>query len=253
MRWACVVVALAACSHVRDDAGVGGVEVFANNVAPPETGASAGFYDSCTADVSNCTITQDGPCAVSVCKRGEGGDGGGPCSLTPFAAGEITVSGGPIMMQMANDSSYEASQAAVWSGGETLTVTSSGDSSGVPPFHEMVTAPSPFIMTNTKFGEAVTRSTELELLWTGGTTGRFTVDLLHDIVSEPDYESAECTTDIGAGHIEIPATTLGTLGAGDTDLSFANVETTSFIAGGFNAVFTARWEAGSNFGSITLQ
>src|ERR1700733_12123329 len=141
MRWGCLVAVLAACvgDSDADDTGSGFVELIVNVIDPPQTDAFVGFNTDCA--FTGCTVTQDGPCKVSVCQRGSGVDPG--CTMKQVGTGAVTFSGGPINMHTSPPDNDD-SQDVLWSGGETFRATSTGDSAGVPAFNETVTAPSPF-------------------------------------------------------------------------------------------------------------
>src|SRR5205823_10365085 len=74
----------------------------------------------------DCTTTQDGSCAISVCEQPIGGVPVTPCMESTVFAGTVAVSGGPIAISIPRGIASRE-QDVTWSGGDALRVTATGD------------------------------------------------------------------------------------------------------------------------------
>src|ERR1700733_8726202 len=209
--------------------GNGSVELIVNALTPPQTDAFTQFSlgPAITAP-SACTITQAGPCSVSVCPRINTGP---DCAEPMVGAGAIAFSGGLIAIATAADKN-EGGQMVVWSGGERLDVTAAGDPNGVPAFAQTVIAPSPFTLTSPSFASPVVidRESPLEIIWSGGVTGEIIVTLSHDVPPEPTYQTMTCMAQASSNLLTIPASAFVPMGSGAGSIDITNSMSATFTA-----------------------
>jgi hypothetical protein len=193
----------------------------------------------------SCTKTQSGPCNVVDCIT----DGGIPTLPPPLSAGTISVAGtlvdgGISIHYLPNGYETYPVSTRVWNGGDTLTVTAAGGD--VPAFSgKSVTAPNSLVLSAPACsGDAcgsASKSTALNLTWTGGASSGVQAQLLsaipaggHSIVATCNFTSSPAT---------IPVAVMGKLGA-DSDgfssrLSVQPINTNNFTSGAFQVTVTA--------------
>jgi len=145
------------------------------------------------------------------------------------------VSAGPIAVGIDGDSL--GSQAPAFHGGETLTITASGDV--IAPFSAMVIAPSE---VTTSIAPTIDKTSDLALAWTGASSGSFAVGLSQGI--DGDNTEVTCLFPADDGRGVVPKAALALLG-GTYEVGFSTQARTSVdvdgwtigVVVGFESVF----------------
>lgn len=194
-----------------------------NSPGTPTRGGSAGasFYTS----GETCPVMETiGPCDVVMCSF---------TSTGPMSAGAITVTGAqrPITLATGGDGTYALFQSTtpLYAGGETITFAAAG--AAVPAFEVALTAPREVRITSPAEPAAVlaiTRSRDLSLTWTGGTTGRLQVVLYGP---GQGATSLFCRFAADAGTGTIPTAALAMLEAGQGAFAMATIALAEVEAG----------------------
>jgi hypothetical protein len=195
----------------------------------------------------SCTRTQSGACNVVDCVS----DGGIPTLPPPRSAGTLSVAGtlvdgGISVAFLPNGYATYPVSSRVWNGGNTLTVSAAGAAVGAFS-GKTVVAPNAIVLTapacsGDSCGSA-SKSSALNLTWTGGASSGVRVELLsaipagggHSIVATCSFTSSPAT---------VPAAVMASLGANSdgyaSRLSVEPINTTSFSDGAFQVTLTAR-------------
>jgi hypothetical protein len=210
----------AASESGAGDAGAFGFVQFAQ-VAVGGGEFTAAFYGSASPPPPGCTyqVSDGGPCLVTVCPGQSPNDAG---TVSLVSAGALTVTGGAfgdagIDIAPDNLGSYLYNTTGpMFSPGDTLTVSAAGAT--VPAFTaQALTAPGPIDLTAPAQDGgvlSVPTTQDLELTWTGGTTGAHFILGLDAVFTSGASASAVCTWDASLGSGTIPAGALAPLAAG---------------------------------------
>jgi hypothetical protein len=130
--------------------------------------ATFGDNGCTTSSVSGCTLNSCPPADLAMTMRASG-------------VGTITITGtsSSLTLTQQADGSYLPQSFAVpiWGTGAALTVSASGGE--LPAFSTMVDGPTAVVVTNPLTGGFldVARNADFDVSWTGGTTGKVTVEI----------------------------------------------------------------------------
>jgi hypothetical protein len=202
-----------------------------------------------------CAQNIVGPCTVYVCPTTT------PPAPTYASAGTVSVTGlaQPVSLTPQANKMYTAftSQATLFSGGETITITGAG--ADVPAFSIGITGPGRATITQPAKPSGtftINRAQDFTVRWSGGGAGKVFV-----YVSGPSGSGASlnCGFDASAGMGSVPAAALGMLPAGSGAFSSASLAVKSIDTGGWRiygqAFFDSVWAADTSIAasSATLQ
>jgi hypothetical protein len=168
--------------------------------------AFAAFYDI-ESGLTQTTETM-GACEIETTSFGMGG--GLP---DDYDAGTITISGGlQTVVMTSGPSGYDGftSDAALWAGDETLTVSAVG--AGIAAFEATIVAPRHLEITAPLYTIGmpldVDRASDFTLTWTGSSAGELRVQLVGPQELPAPQIAVTCTFDPAAGSATIPAAAL---------------------------------------------
>jgi hypothetical protein len=196
---------------------------------------TAGLYDIESGLTSS--IETMGACEVETTSFGMAG------GLPDYAdAGAITIGGGLQTVVLANGpGGYMAftSEAALWAGGETLTVSGAG--AEIPAFEAMITAPQHLEITAPLYTLGmpldVDRASDLTLTWTGTSAGQLRVRFSGPQELPMPQITVTCHFDPAAGTATIPAAALSQIEpAGTGTVSVDTVSSTEVTVAGWGIV-----------------
>jgi Trypsin len=181
---------------------------------------------------STCTtVTTSGSCSVLSCPAASP-DAGAP---TPGDnAGTLNISGGNLTAQSVsigtNGAYFTSSQTSGYTGGQTLTVSSTGGT--VPAFGPVsIAAPTPIALNLPPAGDGgvvtIPTGIDLPVTWTGGQAG----DFVFLEGSGTNGTVVECTFTASAGQGTIPQAVLSSLSGQTGNIFFSQDASTTFTAG----------------------
>ena len=197
---------------------------------------------------ATCTSTPAGACTVSECDGTAAvADAGAPPS-----AGNITITGGligdaGIVLAPGTDGTYatQTGAAQVWNGGETLSVSAAGDTTGAPKFDgKTVVAPTDIAVTpplSYVTPTNVSRTADYAFAWTGGGAGDVVVTLA--TVQGSKTVSIVCRGPVSAHGITVPQAAVAKLLATSTtqlgSISAQPLNDSTFVDGDYAMKFSA--------------
>jgi hypothetical protein len=204
---------------------IGGASaVYVESGAPhSQSNAEAAFSTGSEAALAACTKTATvGTCSALRCAISADA-----APVMP-SAGTITmrVAGRTVVLSPSDDHTYPAWQdasAALWSGGEELTIEASG--AEVPAFSGTLTAPPPLTVRAPALSQSgamlsIRRADGLELAWDPVEFGTVVI-ALSGVASGGGRAVVTCTFPAGAGVATIPALALAAVEAGGGSLTVA--------------------------------
>jgi hypothetical protein len=220
------------------------------------TTLGAAFYQALpSSPTTSCSITTDGACVVTVCV------GTTPTAMTPPPAGggDVTISGPnhSATLHTGSDSSeYQTTQSLYWSGGETLSFSSTG--AVVGPFSDTLVVPnqiqvtSPYLPAGTTV--PISRASGLTLQWSGGGAGEavFTVGASYSGGST----GAVCRYPAAQSPQVVPSSVLSKIPSGVASFSASTQSTHDQLIGGWQVTALVYFNAVYDTGAIasgTLQ
>jgi hypothetical protein len=265
MRRVVWLIALAACGD--DDSGSGGdggtgsippnngfVLVSAYNAlsnGAPIMGGSVSATFSLDSSTSVCTTQTVGRCTLYMCPQT-------PPPVTYASSGTVTILGlsQSVVLAPSTDKTYPpySTQSALLSGGENLTIRSTG--ADAPAFMLTFTAPARASITMPAkpavAGSSITidRSGDFPVAWTGGGAGEVYV-----VIGSNAGYSMTCEFAASAGSGTIPAAALSLLTAGSGTFSASSVVLKSTDMGDWRvtgeAFLTAVWATDQSIAGVT--
>lgn len=217
-----------------------------SNIAPPQTRIVATFLPGGPA--YHCPEQVFGDCVFVNCTPRRPAD-----PLPAPTSGVITIAGGaaPVSLSPLADGTYDVvtQSTSLWSGGETLTVSSTGGD--VPAFNGAVGAPMRVTVTSPATDVAdwkLARGEDLTLTWTGGSGGEVVV--LFGTMATEDPNEVECHFQASAGQGVVPTAALEMLPAGDGYFSVASRHVTPLAAGTWSVRVKAESDAVTGTGAL---
>jgi hypothetical protein len=186
-----------------------GFITLSSNTSPASTRANATFLPGGPA--YRCPETRFGACVYYACTRRT------PDSLPVPSAGVIDVTGGTSTLTFTplTDGTYDTvtRQSSLWTSPVMLDVTAAG--AEIPAFAGAWSTPARVTVSAPVPSDpwVVTRSGDVTLVWTGGTTEE--VVATFGSLASNDPTEVECTFPASAGTGVVPAAALGMLPAGD--------------------------------------
>jgi hypothetical protein len=230
-----------------------GFEESKSVVTGEESGAT--FLASLSDGTRDCSATETPVLAQS---------GGSTDSFQTVSAGAITVTGGASPVTLLPQSpgtgasagspvSYTRADATALAPGSVVTIAAAGDT--VPAFTLSLPLPSAITWTQPASPDspwAIDSSRDLDLAWTGGTTGSVLIGILQN--AGPSTIEVDCTFAASASGGSIPASLLAyllpTTAAPDGSVITTTIDgsvndSASILAGG-------RWTIGANSQSSTF-
>lgn len=197
---------------------------------PVSWSGGASFYTGMVPTTSpQCTYTSVGACTAAHCTIATADGGTTSAPYTLVSAGDVAVAVGsmaPIAFAAQPGNFYVApgsNAQPLFSGGETLTFTTSG--SVAPASTTTVQAPAPPTLTTPAQAPPYTlsRASDFPFAWTGGGPGLFAVSVQTNpgsITPGTPFGSVRCSFAISDGSGVIPSAALSVLPAGSAMVSF---------------------------------
>ena len=217
-----------------------------SNLAPAHTRIVATFLPGGPA--YRCPEQAFGDCVFVSCTPRRPAD-----PLPAPDSGVISIAGGaaPVSLSPLADGTYDivTQSTSLWSGGETLTVSSTGGD--VPAFEGEVGAPMRVTVTSPTTDVAdwsLARDADLTVTWTGGAAGEVVV--LFGTMATEDPNEVECHFRANAGQGLVPAAALEMLPAGDGYFSMASRNVTPLGAGTWSVRVKAESDAVTGGGAL---
>ncbi|MDX9719222.1 MAG: calcium-binding EGF-like domain-containing protein [Myxococcota bacterium] len=198
----------------------------------------------------------------------------GPCTMPPaswpkyvdrFGAGTLTISGGVRELTMNPQPNPEGpgveypsvhESETLWSGGESLSITATGQDDGVPAFSTSIIGASPVEATgyDGQPWPAITERVNLEpslahtFEWTGGAAGEEVVITLRGDV----YYEIECRFPAEAGSGTVPVELFQAINQPLSDFFIESQNTTTVGAGDFTIEVVTTFQGESNQHRISV-
>lgn len=210
-------------TNLPPNPGHGGLVQALSGMVPGDTGpvaasaAFAYFWDAPGAAAGECVLDTQGACTVTICA------GGTPAQPTTISAGAITVTGNKsltLLPDAMNEYEMVVESGLLWDPGQNVTVSVAGAT--VPAFTHAQLASSAVTITSPAAPPAdtplmVDRGQDLEVAWTGGSTGAVTMMWKVD-ASQPDdsFVSILCRFAAADGAGTVPTAALQALPASGT-------------------------------------
>ena len=202
VRFALFALLVTACvaDRVDDSPRVGAITI-ANIATTRPTAAAGNAYATFHRPVACEREFSIGPCRVTKNCADDIGDG------RYFSAGAITFTPTtePVTLSPFSDGSYRvhASDQTLFAPGDTVAIAAEGDE--VPALANELVAPASTIVTSRIGLSPIDRTQDLELTWTGATTGEVFVAVSGGASIVTGFD---CRLPAGLGHGTIPAAVL---------------------------------------------
>jgi hypothetical protein len=275
--FAAIVVALSACGGPEAQSGTAQDSDASDATAGAEAGAEAGVQKFGVINVIVLTFQAyfaiAVPLPVPAGARPQSVDAGsGSCTLVLpptsqlftglnlVSAGTLTLTGGvdsPLSFSptdAADGVEYAARLPVAFMAGSTFTITASGAT--VPAFSIPVRMPDPIQLTAPSFSTdpnappvTISRSSDLPVAWTAGTSG--TVDVQVLVSGDAGVTEVECLFPESAGAGVVPASLLGQLPPGSGQLS-VNTKATPTLTVDDWSIGVNAWVLGSGGGDVAI-
>ncbi|WP_394824800.1 hypothetical protein [Pendulispora albinea] len=188
-----------------------------------------------------CEAVPDGQCTVYTCTGSISGDQN---NVHIYRGGIVRIAGTAVSPAIqlepgAGPLEYSpvSGNVSLWSGGESIQVTGTGDPNGAPAFAQTLKAPSLITLssptwTRREGGPTIDRSKNLELAWNVAGAASGTVALfLGGPDSAEKFSFAQCAFPVADLKGTVPASVLGKLPAGQGEFT-VDAEETSVVPAG---------------------